>query len=69
METVKYKTNINCDGCIKSVTPHLNQVDNLESWKVNTENPSKILEVLLDSEDDSDVLKAVKEAGFEIERL
>ena len=27
METLKFKTNINCGGCVKSVTPHLNQLE------------------------------------------
>jgi copper chaperone len=63
---VSYKTNINCGGCIKSVTPFLNELDNLDEWKVDTENPDKILEVILDDEDASTVVEAVKKAGFEI---
>ena len=35
MTTVKYKTNINCNGCIKSVTPFLNELDNIETWEVD----------------------------------
>ena len=67
MKKVKFKTNINCGSCIKSVTPFLNEVDNLDEWKVDTDNPDKILEVELDDEDETTVIKAVKEAGYEIE--
>ncbi|MFT7032257.1 MAG: copper chaperone [Cyclobacteriaceae bacterium] len=69
MKTVKYKTNINCGGCINSVTPFLNEVDNIDIWKVDTENPDKILEVNLDDENEAFVIEAVKKAGFEIEPI
>lgn len=69
METIKFKTNINCGGCLKSVTPHLNELDNIESWKVDIENPYKILEVKLESGGEEDVIKAVSGAGFEIEKV
>ncbi len=69
MKTVKYKTNINCGGCLKSVTPFLNELDNIDTWKVNLENSDKILEVELDDENDAIVVAAVKEAGFKIEEI
>jgi copper chaperone len=69
MKTVKYKTNINCAGCLKSVTPFLNELDNIDTWKVNIENPDKILEVNLDDENDEAIAEAVKKAGFEIEEI
>ena len=67
MSTYTFKTNINCGNCIKSVTPFLNELDNIDSWKVNTENPDKILEVELDDEDAQAVVSAVEKAGFKIE--
>ena len=69
MKTVKYKTNINCNGCIKSVTPFLNELDNIDIWKVDIENPNKILEVTLDDDNDKTVTDAVKKAGFEISKI
>ena len=69
MKTVKFKTNINCNGCIKSVTPFLNELDNLDIWKVDTDNSDKILEVILDDENEKTVIEAVKKAGFEIDKI
>lgn len=69
MSTYTFKTNINCGSCIKSVTPFLNELDNVDSWKVDTENPDKILEVELDDEDVQSVVSAVEKAGFKIQRL
>jgi copper chaperone CopZ len=63
-----YKTNINCGGCIASVTPALNQIDEIESWSVDTENPEKILSVELENDTDSQcIIDAVSSAGFRIE--
>lgn len=67
METLKFKTNINCGGCVKSVTPHLNSLDEVESWKVDTNNPDKVLEVKAEGGSKEKVVEAVKKAGFEIE--
>lgn len=69
MKTVKFKTNINCSSCIKSVTPFLNELDNVDLWKVDTENPDKILEVELDDDNQESVVAAIKKAGFEIEEI
>ena len=66
--TYTFKTNINCGGCIASVTPALNQIDEIESWSVDTENPDKILSVELEEEaDPMSILEAVSKAGFRIE--
>ncbi len=66
MNTYKFKTNINCGGCIASVTPFLNKLENIE-WQVDTENPDKILSVQSDSVSVEEIIEAVKSAGFEIE--
>lgn len=69
MKTIKFKTNIHCGGCIKSVTPFLNNLENVDAWKVDLEDSNKILEVSLDDDNETSVLEAVKKAGFEIEKL
>ena len=69
METLIFKTNINCGSCIKAVTPHLNGVDSIESWQVDTDNPEKILKVESEAGDQQSVMEAVKKAGFEIAPL
>lgn len=69
MTTFKFKTNINCGNCIRSVTPFLNELDSLEEWSVDTENPDKILTVESDASDSSEILKAVSESGFTAEEM
>lgn len=67
MNEYTFKTNINCGSCIKSVTPFLNELDNLEMWKVDTEKPDKILTVQLEDTNVEKVLDAIKKAGYLIE--
>ena len=69
MTILKFKTNINCGGCISSVTPFLNEVDNVDEWKVDTSSTDKILEVTLDDDNVQTVIDAVTKAGFEIEEV
>jgi len=69
MTTFKFKTNINCGSCIRSVTPFLNELDSVEEWKVDTEDPNKILTVESDGGDASEILDAISESGFSAEEL
>ncbi len=69
MENLKFKTNINCNGCLKSVTPHLNKLESIDTWEVDLENSNKILTVNLNDDSGEEVIQAVKKAGFEIEQL
>lgn len=65
MKSFKYKTNINCGGCVATVTPYLNNVEGVESWHVNTDNKDKILEVKgSDALTSEQIIQTVEEAGF-----
>ena len=66
MKTFKFKTNINCSGCVTGVTPFLNKLEGI-NWKVDTENPEKILTVETENHTKEEIIKAVKKAGFEIQ--
>lgn len=66
MKTLKFTTNINCGGCVRAVMPRLNEVESIESWEVDTENPDKILEVKSKTGHEQPVIEAVKKAGFDI---
>ena len=69
METIKFKTNINCAGCIKGVTPFLNNAQGVKSWKVDIANPDKILTVEVDNTDVQSVKQIVEKAGFKAESI
>jgi copper chaperone len=65
METLQFKTNINCGGCVAKVTPFLNQLENVDTWKVDTANPEKILTVTGEDLTCELIETAVQQAGFE----
>ena len=70
MKQVQFKTTINCGSCIQKVTPVLNQIDTIDSWKVDTANPDKVLTV--EAEDDFDAAKMTEELqkiGFQAVKL
>ena len=69
METIKFKTNINCGGCLAKVTPFLNEEKTIEKWDVNTLTPEKILTVISQEGNAETVIKAVQKAGFKIEEI
>jgi Cu2+-exporting ATPase len=69
MTTFTFKTNINCNGCIASVTPKLAAVSEINSWQVDTDNPDKILTVELNNSKSELITEAVESAGFSIEKL
>ncbi|WP_303310861.1 heavy-metal-associated domain-containing protein [Hymenobacter sp. BT730] len=67
MKTLQFKTNINCGGCIKAVTPALNEQAGAGNWQVDTTNPNKILTVTTDKLTAEQIMEAVENAGFEIQ--
>ncbi|KAB2879417.1 hypothetical protein F9K33_09140 [bacterium] len=67
MTTFKFKTNINCNGCIATVTPFLNSEAAIQNWNVDIQNPNKILMVEGEKISKDMVVSKVKEAGFIIE--
>lgn len=68
MKTYQFKTNINCGGCVNGVTPFLNKIAGI-NWKVDTDHSDKILTVETEEADEEEIMRMVKKAGFEIEKL
>lgn len=68
METTKFKTTIKCSGCVANVTPFLNDALGEDNWKVDFNNPAKILTVV-GEKDTAKVIQAVEKAGYKAEVL
>ncbi len=69
MRVIKLKTNINCGGCIASVTPFLNANPDIKKWEVDTTNPQKVLTVQTEHLEGNDIKTIVQKAGFKPEIL
>ncbi|MBE2206769.1 MAG: cation transporter [Saprospiraceae bacterium] len=63
-KAMKFKTNIHCSNCVRSVSGFLNEAQGVEHWEVDTAHPDKILTV--SGSDAETVIAAVEEAGFDI---
>ena len=66
---LQFKTNINCGGCVAAVTPHLDRLDGIAHWNVDTDNKDKILTVSATGASPQQVIEAVQQAGFTIEPI
>ncbi len=65
METLKFKTNIKCGGCIAAVTPILNNIPEISKWEVDIENPEKTLTIQADEQlEVATVVDALEKAGY-----
>ena len=69
METLTFKTNINCSSCVAKVTPHLKEEPGILNWKVDTANPQKILTVETDTLSEDDVIHILKKSGYTANKI
>ena len=65
----KFKTSINCGGCISKVKPALDNAEGLSNWAVDTDNSDKILTVTSEGITQEEVVEIVKAKGFNIEAI
>jgi copper chaperone CopZ len=65
---LKFKTNINCANCLKTVSPFLNDIQDVK-WSVDTTVSEKILTIEGENPDKDQVIEAVENAGFDIEEI
>ena len=70
METLKFRTNIKCSGCIATVTPFLNKTVGENNWQVDLQAPEKILTVHTDDKGkETEVIQSLQEAGYKAEKI
>lgn len=68
METIKFKTNLKCSGCVERVTPFLNEAVGEKKWEVDLNDPARVVTVAGDS-DETRVKEALKKAGYKAEKI
>jgi copper chaperone CopZ len=68
-QSLQFKTNINCGGCIASVKPHLDNAEGICHWEVDIVNKDKVLTVKSDGITQPEIIDIVKKAGFKIEPI
>ena len=69
MNTLKFKTSINCSSCVAKVTPVLNDNESIKKWDVDTTNPDKILSIEGENMDEKDIVKSLQKIGYKAEKI
>lgn len=67
MGTLQFKTNINCMGCVRTVTNTLNNTVGENNWSVDINNPEKTLTVTGENLTPEFIEDAIKSVGFTAE--
>jgi copper chaperone len=63
---LKFKTNINCQNCVRAVSGFLNEDKSILQWEVDTATADKILSVKGEQLNAGHIIELVEEAGFDI---
>jgi len=62
MQTLKFKTNLKCNGCVNAIKPGVDSIKGIKSWRVFLDVQEKTLEVDIDSNSEEEVTIAVQDA-------
>jgi copper chaperone len=68
MKKIKFKTNINCGGCIAGIAPFLDENKEISTWRVDISDPRRILTIETGSSAEL-ILKVIQTAGFKAEEI
>lgn len=63
MSEIKLKTNVKCNACVNTITPHMEEL-NPVSWSVDLTDPDRTLTIAGDF-NEIKVMEALKNAGYE----
>lgn len=68
METLQFKTNIKCGGCVATVSPFLNADENIEKWSVDLQSTDRVLTVETNDSPEK-ITELIKKAGYSAEEI
>lgn len=68
-ETFQFKTNLKCSGCIAALTPHLNELAQIEKWEVDLKDPNRVLTVQSTELTPQQIVQTIQQAGYQAEVL
>lgn len=69
MKELKFKTNINCGGCIAKVKTPLDSESKIASWEVDTASKDKILTVKTAELSSEEITALLLKVGFKAEEI
>ena len=69
MVTLRFKTNIKCNGCIQSITPFLSGIKEIKDWKVDLASSERTLTVEGNEITPAVIISALAQAGYKAELI
>lgn len=70
METIRFKTNLKCNGCIAAVKPSMDAIEGMIKWEVDLNTPEKEMKAEVESESNAEkIIAAFKNYGYDAERI
>jgi copper chaperone len=69
MESLHFKTNLKCSGCVSKIASGLDNMDAIGKWSVDLESPDKVLEIEAEEDIAEEVIEIIKKAGYQISQL
>lgn len=66
METIKFKTNLKCSGCVEKIAKILDNNDQIKSWKVDLTSQDKELAIET-SMQPTQIQQLISSVGFKAE--
>ncbi len=64
---LKFKTNLNCGGCVSKVQSDFDNAEGICHWDVDTDNSDKILTISSKGISEDEVIKIIQSKGFKAE--
>lgn len=66
---LRFKTNLNCGGCVSKVKPALDHAEGICEWSVDTAGSDKILTVRSQGTTEEEIIAMIKSKGFTAEPI
>lgn len=64
---LKFKTTLNCGGCVSKVQSDLDNAEGICHWNVDTDNADKVLTVSSKGITEDEVIAIIQSKGFKAE--
>lgn len=69
MNTIKFKSNIKCGGCIAAINESMNEMVGENQWEVDLTSDDRILTVKTENVTSEEISEKLKNLGYTAEKI
>ncbi len=69
MATLRFKTDLKCNGCVQKISSFLSKIKEIKEWKVDLNEADRTLTVEGNDLVAADIISALKQAGYKAEQI